>query len=193
VRTDSAQVYDGPLTDITKRTAELEKRVRDLEYALLSMAGSHLVGASLCDATTIDSQGLAAAPSTVLPLPDETRGEPLMAEEGYSAPVRADSFTEDEYRADPRRVIQYAEQNGTATVTRSDGTTRFVVAIPPAERSDEFRPGDRCCVYTGGDPCVKPGTVEGQEHDGRWLVSLDRAGKIRVTEAEMVLVPESWR
>lgn len=42
-------------------------------------------------------------------------------------------FTEAEYRADAKRVIAYAEQTGSAIVTRSDGTPRFMIAIPPAE------------------------------------------------------------
>lgn len=42
-------------------------------------------------------------------------------------------FTEAAYRADPKRVIAHAEATGSAIVTRSDGTTRFMIAIPPAE------------------------------------------------------------
>jgi hypothetical protein len=116
VRTDSTQVYDGPLTDLSKRTAELEKRVRDLEFAII---GKHI----------------------------------------------SRHFGGTEYRCNPRSEPKE----------------------PP------FRPGDRVCVYTGGDPCVKPGTVECQEHDGRWLVAIDRAGRIRVSECDMVSIPGGWK
>lgn len=45
-------------------------------------------------------------------------------------------FTEAAYRADPKRVIAYAEATGSAIVTRSDGTPRFMIVIPPAEPAD---------------------------------------------------------
>ena len=135
---DPIRVDNGVTVELTRRTAELEKRVRDLEYALLSMAGSHLVGASLCDATSIDSGSPGAAPS---------------------APT-----------------IAAASQG----------------AVNQSQESPLFRLGDRVCVYTGGDPCVKPGTVEQFLHDGRWLIQLDKAGRIKASVAEMVLIPGAW-
>ncbi len=42
-------------------------------------------------------------------------------------------FSEADYRADAKRVIAYAEATGNAIITRSDGTARFMIAIPPAE------------------------------------------------------------
>ena len=42
-------------------------------------------------------------------------------------------FTEAACSADPKRVIAYAEATGSVTVTRSDGTPRFMIVIPPAE------------------------------------------------------------
>ena len=41
-------------------------------------------------------------------------------------------FTEAEYRADAKRVVDHALATGRAIVARSDGTVRVVISIPPA-------------------------------------------------------------
>lgn len=74
-------------------------------------------------------------------------------------------------------------------LTRPD--TKIAPQPSEATADNSFQPGDRCCVFTGGAPCVKPGTIEKRDGD-RWLVQLDRAGKIRVTEDEMLWMPEGW-
>lgn len=44
-------------------------------------------------------------------------------------------FTEAEYRADARSVVAHAVATGRAIVARTDGTTRVVISIPPADPS----------------------------------------------------------
>ncbi len=43
------------------------------------------------------------------------------------------TFTEAEYRASPRRVVEAAIASGSAEVVRVDGTVRVVISVPPAE------------------------------------------------------------
>lgn len=43
-------------------------------------------------------------------------------------------ITEAEYHADPGKVIAYAAESGPVAVVRDDGTTRFMISIPPAEQ-----------------------------------------------------------
>ena len=45
----------------------------------------------------------------------------------------AGGFTEAEYRDDVRRVIEHAVENGTAVVTKNDGTPRVVITIPTVD------------------------------------------------------------
>ena len=45
------------------------------------------------------------------------------------------SFTEIEYRDNPRRVIEHAVRTGRAVVVRADGSVRVVISIPPPETS----------------------------------------------------------
>jgi hypothetical protein len=49
------------------------------------------------------------------------------------------TFSEAEYKADPRRVVEYAIAFGAATVLRADGTIRIVISVPPAELTASSR------------------------------------------------------
>ena len=42
-------------------------------------------------------------------------------------------FTEAEYQADARRVVEHALRCGRAEVVRADGSLRVVISVPPAE------------------------------------------------------------
>ncbi len=191
-------VYPGAHTDrienTDRRIAELERRVRDLEYAIISAAGHALVGASLCDATVIDYQGTHSDGVTGHPLPNDA-SEPPLADRGESAPSRVKMKINLD---DPEtRAIWESAKGSPSTFV----CARCLTTSAPHEgckcgqdaTEPFFRPGDRCAVFTGGDPCVKPGTVEAREHDGRWLVKIDRAGKIRATEEEMCFLPSEWK
>lgn len=46
-------------------------------------------------------------------------------------------FTEAEYRANASKVIAHAAEAGSVIVARSDGSPRFMIAIPPAEPGSE--------------------------------------------------------
>ena len=59
-----------------------------------------------------------------------------MDPQGSPRAPRINVFREAEYRADPAKVIAHAEATGIAYVVRADGTTRFLIAIPPAEPPD---------------------------------------------------------
>ncbi|MBX3160163.1 MAG: hypothetical protein KF773_29620 [Deltaproteobacteria bacterium] len=56
-----------------------------------------------------------------------------MTHEDEHARADAKVFSEDEYRADPRKVIAHAVATGQAVVAGADGTPSVVIAIPPAE------------------------------------------------------------
>jgi len=46
-------------------------------------------------------------------------------------------FSEAEYTADRRSVIDHAAATGIAVVAGADGTPRMVISIPPAESSSD--------------------------------------------------------
>ena len=53
--------------------------------------------------------------------------------ERVHAPRPGHAFTETEYLADAKRIVEYAMQNGRACVMRSDGSVRVDISIPAAD------------------------------------------------------------
>jgi hypothetical protein len=61
-------------------------------------------------------------------------------------PVAPRVFTEEEYQADPSKVVAHAAETGIAVVARADGTPRVVIFIPPAEYAKNRTSWPACSV-----------------------------------------------
>lgn len=156
-----SNVYPGPLEDMVRRIAELEKRVRDVEYAMLSAAGGAL------ESSNYDIESLVVS-------------------------ERARTFTPNGLSLIERVGATRTDLGSGHGAQGEPATLDLGHETPAAHSPAAFRIGDRCGVYTGGQPCVKVGTVEARESDGRWLIALDRAGNIRAADELLVWLPESW-
>lgn len=62
----------------------------------------------------------------------EVTGEPEWLTHAREPEPFTEVFSEDEYRADTKRVIDHALATGRAVVVRADGSPRVVISIPPA-------------------------------------------------------------
>jgi len=197
------------------RIVKLEQRVAELERGDLEWddwAGDinrRLQRIEMRLAANPDSQGFATSGADGSPPPVATRGEPLMAEERYSASIHTNGTTADgrPYRLPTAHQLDELTKLASDLVDSTFLCTKCgTVSAPhhsckcganaraadPVESLPRFRIGDRVVVYTGGYPVCKPGTVTNRVGE-KWRVELDKASGVTVGEGDMVAIPAGWR